>query len=92
MRKFLKKAQYYFNLFNVWDSGALSNLKKYGFDVFFHNGKLLLRDLEDNSNEYFNLLNTDLRLLARKLDLGLELKEYEKEALRILKKNERQTN
>ena len=88
MKKFLKQLQKVFNYSGSWSfsDNPESLLEKHGFKIFFHNGKILLRDLNADSEEYFNYLNTDLRLLAQKLDRGNDLSEKEKEVLRILKK------
>lgn len=87
MHKFLKALQKCFNLLSSWSftTSPEELLEKYGFRIFFHNGKILLRDLNADTEEYLDYLNTDLRLLAQKLDSGTELTEKEKEVLRKLK-------
>lgn len=90
MHKVLKGVQERFSCFNGWTEPLSFSeiLEEFGFQMFFHNGKVLLRDLKMPADEYFDDLSTDLRSLARKIELSKPLDkmtEKEQKALKVLR-------
>ena len=91
IRNVLKGIQKRLNTYEEYSPDLPMNLDKYleqhGFKYFFHDGKLLLRDLNAPQEEYFDYLWTNLYGLAEKVRNNVpleEMSEKEQEALKLL--------